>query len=584
MTAQKPAPVWEQVLASVRYNWRTSTFSEVEIEHGLHQAAALASMTLLITAHRAIMNTGFTLRQKGLSTDAIISLTIGGLTCIWTTLVIVSALFLDEQPCRHGFQQCAARLAYVPWIIQIVFLFWLIAYTDEILFLRWKNFMRSQDAAASQNHSGSEPSASTRVQPNATATVQEAGSGDVESSVPGPSTKKRSILQLLKKDRFRIWYMDSSQGPFNWAGSLHPVFRWAIYGTVGVAVLVPSYAAIREQLYTIGLLNLVGVVLFTVGAAGANNYPTAPHIYTADTLRVMLHTRHMEGTSYILPCSYRGFDAVWGPKIEAENRALDQAVEKAAEAADSEASLAGRPVNYDAVLAAFKASTQLSRTDVTRLAEWLYEPESQPQMRRLACVRAPGLNLIATNVILSLWHAEYLVFMSLGTLPSRIRKKAALLRGARRTGLDLDQSAGQIGAKPGIEGYREAARYVYRLLGEPVDDGALFPGSNPPASSVVLEPCPDTTEEYFARLWDHCFVKSESTFAALCAFCWFRQADIGNDVPKGWHGFPLRAWDRDGDIVSWHIMWRQAWYIAVIAQLTSMSPIILSAFVAGILQ
>jgi hypothetical protein len=59
-------------------------------------------------------------------------------------------------------------------------------------------------------------------------------------------------------------------------------------------------------------------------------------------------------------------------------------------------------------------------------------------------------------------------------------------------------------------------------------------------------------------------------------------SDIGGG--HGWHQFPFRAIDREGDIVSWHIIWRQAWYLAIIAQLTSMSPIIFSAFLAGILQ
>jgi hypothetical protein len=99
-------------------------------------------MTLLITAHRALMNTGFTLRQKGLSTDTLISLTIGALTSIWTVLVVISGLYLGEEPCRSGFETCAARLSYAPWIMQIFFLFWVVAYLDEIVSLRRNNHAR----------------------------------------------------------------------------------------------------------------------------------------------------------------------------------------------------------------------------------------------------------------------------------------------------------------------------------------------------------------------------------------------------------------------------------------------------------
>src|SRR5947207_11434856 len=111
-----------------------------------------------------------------------------------------------------------------------------------------------------------------------------------------------------------------------------------------------------------------------------------------------------------------------------------------------------------------------------------------------------------------------------------------------------------------MDGYQDVVRYVYKLFDQPVDKNALNPTSDPPKTSVILDPCPDTIEEYFAQLWTYCFQKEESTLAALFAFTSFRQADIGNDVENGWHGFPLRPRDRNGDIVTWHIVWRQAWH------------------------
>jgi hypothetical protein len=123
---------------------RAVSFSQVQLDNGLHQAAALAAMTLFITAHRAIINTGFTLRQKGLSTDALISLVVGTITCIWTVLVIISGIFISDRPCRASFETCMARLAYVPWMIQIVFIFWLFAWADELLYLKSKVAVNAQ--------------------------------------------------------------------------------------------------------------------------------------------------------------------------------------------------------------------------------------------------------------------------------------------------------------------------------------------------------------------------------------------------------------------------------------------------------
>jgi len=135
-----------------------------------------------------------------------------------------------------------------------------------------------------------------------------------------------------------------------------------------------------------------------------------------------------------------------------------------------------------------------------------------------------------------------------------------------------------------LAGYEEAVRYVYRLLGEEDDESALRPSSKCPTVSVVLDPCPNNIEDYVAKLWEVCFETQESTFAALCAFAAFYSADIGNDPENGWHQFPLRAKDREGDIITWHIIWRQAWYSAIVSQLTSMSPIIFSAFISGVLH
>jgi len=345
--------------------------------------------------------------------------------------------------------------------------------------------------------------------------------------------------------------------------------------------LVVGYAAIKQEQYTIGLLTIVGVILFIVGASGDNKYATAPHLYTSDTLRVMLHTRHKEGTSYILPDRTRGFDAVWGPKIESENRAIDEAVEKF-EADGGYAK--GKHIPMAKVLVAFNAATELSIDDVNNLAGWLYEPENHPSMCRLACDRASGINLIALSIASSLCHAEYLVFMRHNVIDPSFAKRAGFLRAPGGSGVNLGKREKQIGSKPGLEGYQEVVRYIYRLLGQPVDESALNPSSSCPKSSTILDPCPDTIEDYVAQLWEYCFTMEETTFAALSVFTTHYMADIGNDPENGFHRFPLRVKDREGDIVTWHIIWRQAWYGAVISQLTSMTPIIFSAFIAGVLQ
>ncbi|KAK0702655.1 hypothetical protein B0H67DRAFT_650043 [Lasiosphaeris hirsuta] len=184
--------------------------------------------------------------------------------------------------------------------------------------------------------------------------------------------------------------------------------------------------------------------------------------------------------------------------------------------------------------------------------------------------------------MLALRCAEYQCFMKRGLLSADLAKYTGKLRSPRWTGADLSKDIVQIGSKPGLAGYQDTVRYIYTLFDQPVDASALQPTVPAPKTSLVLSPCPSTIGEYVAGLWDYCRTREDTTFAAMYAFTHYWMADIGNG--NGWHGFPLRAVDREGDIVSWHIIWRQAWYLAIIAQLTSMSPIIFSAFLAGVLQ
>jgi len=98
------------------------------------------------------------------------------------------------------------------------------------------------------------------------------------------------------------------------------------------------------------------------------------------------------------------------------------------------------------------------------------------------------------------------------------------------------------------------------------------------------KPKMEQLKRYIGKLWEKCISEQESTFSALYAFCIYWQEDIGYDANKGWHGFPLVVHNRKGDLVSWFMVWRQAWYMAILSEFLHVSPIITSAFISGILQ
>lgn len=554
---------------------RESDVAQATLVDGLHQAAALAALSLLYTAHRAVMNTGFTLRRDGLSTDAIIVLTVGALTSIWTLTVIIGSLFLDDKPCRESFELCAARMAYCPWLLQILFFFWLFAYIDELRIL--KSIRQSASSASKE--------------PDHLVDIKDEHIDEESGVSHHPAFEWAHPLSywhsLHWPGPWHIWCMDCSQGLVNWRGSVRPIFRYLLYCTLAGVILTFSAFALIQKVYTLGLLNMVGVVLFIADAAGTNSYATAPHRYARDCLRVVLHTRHKRGTTYILPTRNRGLDAVWGPKIENENRSLDAAVRKWQDDGGYEK---GKLINMDGVLAAFNTASILEQTDINLLAAWLFQPKENPSMCQIACKRATNIHLIAFSVMSTLWHAEYLVFMGVDGLPEDLKRLVGKLRSTRGTGLDIKNDSEentQIGSKDGIEGYQDAVRYVYTLFGieeSKIDQQALIPDSPLPKKSVVFDDIPGDITAYTAQLWHKCMDEQESTFAAFCAFTSYWHADIGDDVKRGRHQFPFRALDQHGDMVSWHVIWRQAWYQAVIAQLRSMSPIISSAFLAGVFQ
>jgi hypothetical protein len=61
----------------------------------------------------------------------------------------------------------------------------------------------------------------------------------------------------------------------------------------------------------------------------------------------------------------RGFDAVWGPKIENENKALDEAIKKWRKDGGYQS---GKPIYRRDVMTAFNIASVLSKEDIIALA------------------------------------------------------------------------------------------------------------------------------------------------------------------------------------------------------------------------
>ena len=476
--------------------------------------------------HRILTNQGFTFRRQGLSTDTKASLLIG-----LTTLFFAASVFYSETLSSTGASsiqdQTLLRLNYAPLLTLILFIFWALA---------WAEGLRNANR---------------------------------------------------REQYWQLWNLSNVNGPFDWESGISSTSYVLLWASILVIVLLPAIYAISSGYMVTGVLNVVGCGIFFLGGVPSNRYVDARHRYCGDMLRISLPTSHHEGTAYVLPSKSFGFDAVWTPKVANEHLEADQQMmELFRNMRSGRWSLKEPLERLRSTLASFHQRLRLTPEDVIALARWLYlDPEADPSMRQIRCLRAPNIHLIGRDLMFALCHAEYIVFMGQGRVPGPLQAKLGTLRLMIRSGAAMvgEAPAETIGFKTGREGYTEAVNYVYALFGlEPDDEALNFDSTPPPKYSSTLSKIPEGINEYVDELWNTCTAHTESTFTALYMFTtvWF--IEIGNT--NGFHIFPLRCRTRQGDLVSQQVVWRQAWYCGTIAQLVALSPAFYAAFVIGYLQ
>lgn len=478
-----------------------------------------------LALHRVGINRGFLFRRHGLSTDTLFSLIIGCTATFWTIVILASA----SRNSDNGLWRFLSQASHAPWLVQILFIFWIFSTIDAL------------------------------------------------------SAQKRGY------ESFILWKLSVTAGPFEWMDSIKPLARWTLRGFLIITVLATSVPGISDGFVVQGVLNITGLVIFLLSGTTVNPYTQANHRYSADMLRIILPTSHHEGTVYILPSESHGFDAVWAPKVENEHLEADQQTMALFGRMRSGKWSLKEPLEcIRHVVASYQERVMICDTQLELLARWLYYDQRNlaVDMRAIRCLRAPHIHLVGRDLMYALCHAEYLVFMGQNRLPLDLQQKVGSLRLMQRSGMSISSAslAGSecVGFKPGLEGYQEAVEYVYKLFDEPLDQAAIQFQCDPPKYSSALCKSLISIEEYVTELWDVSCKHSESTFTALYMFTlvWFMEVGACN----GFHIFPLRCKNRQGDLVSQQIVWRQAWYCGVVCQLLSLSPFLFAGFIFGYLR
>ena len=197
------------------------------------------------------------MRRKGLSTDTRISLLIGATTTFWTTAVLVADI-LPIYRSTHFSLALIASFSKAPLLTQVLFLFWLVSWSDGLL--------------ASRRETG----------------------------------------------HFHLWSLLNLNGAFDWSSGVTKPFYVALCLSICLLVAIPAFASFADDQLLPGILSALSCVIFFASGVGNNPFVDAPHWYANDMLRIVLPTSHHEGTVYILPSTGHGMDAVWSPKVANE--------------------------------------------------------------------------------------------------------------------------------------------------------------------------------------------------------------------------------------------------------------------------
>lgn len=390
-------------------------------------------------------------------------------------------------------------------------------------------------------------------------------------------------LTLLGRQPFHMWEMNCANGPYDWRPCVSRYWLYFFYTLVAFIQVPCSVALITRGDQVQGILCLASLGLFLGSSLPRNEYIAAIHRHSGDTLRIALPTSHLEGTVYILPSKENGFEATWSPKIRAEHLRTDSEIMHLFALMRSGSYSLSEPLKrLRTTMSAFNEGALLTDPQVNELAEWLLmEPNSVIRGKPIKAQRPPNVHLIGRDLMFALAHAEYLIFMRKAALTPSLREQLGRLRHTRRSGgLDGSDSLPTVGFREGLDGYREAVRFVYALMNMPVDPSALEPVPMPTHYSTALGRDTKSTEDYAGSLWTLCLQHSESTFSALYMFCCIWFIEIGNVC--GFHIFPLRCASLQGDPVAWQVIWRQGWYECMMAQLIASSPLLAMAFIAGL--
>jgi hypothetical protein len=382
------------------------------------------------------------------------------------------------------------------------------------------------------------------------------------------------IYYASVKFKLALWIPRPQYSREAWSSAFRYHIPLIVNSILACLVLFVSTGAFAARDYTTASLTIAGFAMYVARAGGRAPYNDVAVPYrNHNFIRVLLPTSHEAGTLYMSPPDGVGIQAVWSyvwpNQIHTSNTLFLSAFAKfrAGLSDRSQLLLALRET-----ATAFVRSTDLDDEHTTNLARWLLLVPFRDEADK-----APME--IARETFFYLFHAEFYLFVNRDRIPAELRKLMCKWRNIGTSGANDIGDGPCHGSTGGAEGLREVLTQVALLFGRTPQLGLL--DKSPTKKSSLPNYDPSSPEGYAGQLWTYCAQGSESVFAALYVFCevWVAEMGISKDVCL----FGIRAQSKEGDEIMHKIMWRQAWYSAVVAQLIASAPATAGALVRGVL-
>jgi hypothetical protein len=217
-----------------------------------------------------------------------------------------------------------------------------------------------------------------------------------------------------------------------------------------------------------------------------------------------------------------------------------------------------------------------------------------------------GKCLVGRDLVMAMLHWERLVFENRSLLYDNLQNRVWTLRslkfgGSNGEGYDNSEESGNthnlIGSheadEKGFTGLEAAVEKLYRALDRnhvreiPFSFSRLFPENDEaPTNSILFHKCGfRNLKAYSEKLWERCWEVDPSTFGALYLWTAVWYIDVGNKYNI--HIAPLQP-NKSNDsgytnyMTRWRMKWRHPWYTSVVCQLIVLLPTVLGNFLATV--